>query len=137
MSKQYRISKQIEQKYRPVLTVDHINTIVSLCSSELQKAYSQDVLDVLRIFKPLKAKIDTETLSITEYMKLPDTELRETASYYPELRETAYKKYLLNPEECTLKEIEDANTYRYENDLMSKEEEREYEKYLEISDLDK
>jgi hypothetical protein len=41
--------------------------------------------------------------------------------------EAAYQKWLTNPSRTTAHEIEVANSYRYLNDLMSKEEEKEYE----------
>ena len=42
----------------------------------------------------------------------------------------AYQKHLIDPTHCTPKEIEAAMEYRYTNDLMSKDEENEYEKSL-------
>jgi len=46
--------------------------------------------------------------------------------------EMAYQKHLISPGTCTPKEIAEAMEYRYTHDLMSKQEEEQYEQSLGI-----
>lgn len=47
-----------------------------------------------------------------------------------ELKTAAYNKWLSSPVSCTIQELARARMYRYENDLMSPEEESDYESAL-------
>ena len=75
-------------------------------------------------FKSIEKKLgmgfDTELNSISG--------MNTTEKNWDLIRKLAYDKYVLNPTECTILEIEYSNQYMYDNGLMSEAEEREYEK---------
>jgi len=58
----------------------------------------------------------------------------KTTSMLPDARRLiAYNKWLNNPLQCTPSEIQDANEYRYTNNLFSPEEQMAFEKSLDLS----
>lgn len=119
------------QKFRPYLTVQQLRYIVQLIEADNR---SETEALKLRTAKELKlflmksdlgaltpAVVIAEKQSMTERLGLVDPVSD---------REEAYNLWSRNPMLCTEQQIKQARLYRYENDLMSPEEEAEYENTL-------
>ena len=119
------------QKYRPAFTSQELAYIKDLCRADKREStvsMAHKISRRLEVFG-LKAQIGlvapaftaTEERSIDERLGL------DTVSP-ADKRLAAYQKWKLNPDICSTVELNLANTYRYENDLMTSEEEQEQEK---------
>ena len=113
---------------------------------------SEEVMGVIAVLSPFYAKIQNEGIkaayeigegkrfeSIEKKLGMGfDTdigmnvemgiEMNPTEKNWDLIRKLAYDKYVSNPTDCTILEIEYSNQYMYDNGLMSEAEEREYEK---------
>lgn len=115
------------ERYRPSLTAEQITTIIRVFKQIPQDTTVQDVLATL---VPFEAKIihgikqpvsSVETL--TEKLGW-ETGMSLTPA---EKREAAWNKWVRNPQDCTLIELELASDYRYQFNLMSDEERKKHE----------
>ena len=118
------------QKYRPYFTAEEILEIISA----LKQSPTPRRLQLIRYLETFKIKIEAGVLTaahttlptIAEKLELdpPTIPNKEVVG------EAAYQKQLINPKSCTPHEISAAMEYRYLNNLMSLEEQREYEQTL-------
>ena len=119
-------------KYRPYLTLPELDIIIS----SLKISGSNPHL--IHYLEGFKSKIDlgitspnltlTPKLSVMERLGLDEPSL-DSLSLTPSIetkRSNAYTKWLSSPLKCSPYEIELAHVYRFENDLMSPEEESIY-----------
>lgn len=117
-----------QQKFRPSLTIQEINYILDILSLDTREAtekLNDSIKKQLSIFA-LKARIGAVNASHTsrsERVSIEDALDDSPAAR----RESAYRLWQSNPYLCTAEQQRLAATYRYENDLMSPEEESAYE----------
>lgn len=131
-------------KYRPVLTAAQITHILSLCKSDLSDM-SVSVIASLSVFE---YKIRNEVIT-PAYTQTPKPNLFDSMGLNPmntfpdvktkiikenrELRKSALYAVWSKPEnqslrdEMTIEDLKLVQEYRYENNLMSKEEETQFE----------
>lgn len=121
-----------EPRYRPVMTAEQIETILSICKTT--SPLTAQVISVISTLAPFQAKIVNAGItpayivkpveSIEEKLGFPPSKkLLDNLGMSPEERRlAAYTKWKDNPVSCSLDEIDLANTYRYENGLMGAEE---------------
>lgn len=129
-------------KYRPVLTSAQILHILCLAKSE-QPHISLESMGLIAVLAPFQAKIENAGV-VAAYTTVPEkpkaNSLEALGSFSREKSDTAtrgnkelywkqcYEKVTEHgPAQCSLQEIEAANEHRYINDLMSPQEEEQYE----------
>ena len=116
------------QKFRPYLTIQQIRYIVQLIDSDNRSETEALRLKTLRELKLFIAKSDIGAVApslVTVERKSMTEQLGFSSP--AEQREAAYKLWSANPQLCTEQQIQQATLYRYENNLMSPEEEAQYE----------
>ena len=120
-------------KYRPYLTMQQIKYFIQLAESD-QRAETEALrLKSLRELKLFVAKSDLGLVNsaLTVVGKQSTEEklgFSEESMETPEQRrEKAYQLWRVNPQLCDDNQIQMAKLYMYENDLMSPDEEAEYE----------
>lgn len=119
------------KKYRPVLSQAQIAHILSLCKTDL----SQKSISIISTLAPFLAKIENDAVTEAYTQKPKESKLTDLGfqSHTPKEivdAETLHTKYLLcgeNISEFSLQEIQKIQEYRYTNDLMTPQEEVEYE----------
>lgn len=123
------------EKFRPYLTAGELSEIILCLKSQPTPAR----LSIVRYLESFNLKIkhglvsSAHTLQPSQAEKLGFHEL--TISPSPALTnletnlkgEAAFKKWQQSPESCTPKEIAESLDWRYRNNLMTQEEEQEYE----------
>lgn len=115
-------------KYRPYLTPQELDIIISSL-----KTTSSNV-SLIRYLEDFAHKISRDSIkpnltlkpSLEDKLELNAPRARTMDSLIA-LKSLAYQKWLTNPTKCTSSELARVHMYRYENDLMSPEEETEYE----------
>lgn len=120
-------------KYRPYFTLEELEETIRCVSISSQNLH---LLHYLRSFrdKISLGKISPNlSLAPARPSLIDSLELGEPTSTpnknsaKPEtLRQAAYIKWSINPETCTITELALVQTYRFENDLMSPDEEAEF-----------
>jgi len=120
-----------KKNYRPYFSQEEL-TEVTRCVSV--SSTNTRLIGYLRLFL---AKIENEQVSV-QYTNAPSIEeklgLEDSPPMKTDLRALrlqAYNKWLSSPASCSILEHTRAQMYRYENDLMSPEEETSYEQKLE------
>ena len=114
---------QNKTKYRPYFTASELSEVIRCV-----KLSSQNI-SLLRYLESYALKIShgVITESITLQPTLADSlELDSPSPSLDSKRFQAYTKWSQAPESCTPLEIELTHLYRFENDLMSPEEESIY-----------
>lgn len=121
------------KKYRPYFTISELQTITDCLKSHptptrlsLVQYLERFLLEINHGVRK-ESYIPTPTPTISQKLGFEDTPIPVSTSLTGEM---AHQKHLIDPTHCTPKEIEAAMEYRYTNDLMSKDEENEYEKSL-------
>ena len=139
------------KKFRPVLSPSQIYTILRICKERIPM--SEEVMAVIAVLSPFYAKVQNEGVkaayeigegkgrfeSIEKKLGMGfdvgigmnvgmGIEMNPSEKNWDLIRKLAYDKYVSNPTDCTILEIEYSNQYMYDNGLMSESEEREYEK---------
>jgi len=120
-----------EQKFRPYFTAAELQEII-LC---LKSHPSPRRLTICQYLESFLLKINhgivspahTLNPSLEQKLGFPDPSTPIPISHNL-TGEAAYNKWLLSPGSATPKEIAEAMNWRYLNDLMSPEEEAEYER---------
>lgn len=117
-----------EPKYRISLAANEIHYLISLCEADkTQPAMSHEVLAKLKLFiAKMNLGIVNPAFSISPVKQTLEEQLGVVNP--SERRAAAYEKWRRTPNLCNKQEVALANTYRYENDLMTPEEEDDYEK---------
>lgn len=115
---------QNKTKYRPYFTASELGEVIRCV-----KLSSQNI-SLLRYLESYALKISHGVIaeSITLQPTLADSLELDSPSpaSLESKRAKAYTKWLSSPESCTPLEIELTHLYRFENDLMSPEEESIY-----------
>lgn len=121
---------QSQQKFRPVLTHTQISHILTLCKKDL----TQESISCIAILAPFEAKIKNLGVQAAYTQKPKESKLDELGYTHTPKEvvdvETLYSQYMENGEnisEFSLQEIQKIQEYRYTNDLMTPQEEVEYE----------
>lgn len=126
------MASETTQKFRPAFTKQEILYLIDLCSKDKRDTTTELAFTLaarLRIFA-LKADLgiispaftSTERQTLSEKLGLSNSESPA------DRRAAAYAKWKENPGFCTQSEVSLAFTYRYENGLMTPEQEAAYEK---------
>ena len=120
-----------ETKFRPYLTSQELTLIINCLKQNGTNpglvhylSSFQDKISIGKIAPNLVTKP-----SIQEKLEL-GLSPKESTDKLKEQRADAYNKWLTSPHKCSIQELARARMYRYENDLMSTEEETEYESTL-------
>lgn len=124
---------QLTAKYRPYLTVQQIRYFLGLAESDTRSETEALRLRSVRELKLFLTRFDLGALqpaSISAPRPTVMDKLGLEVASPAELRESSYELWRMNPELCTSEQLRLAKLYMYENDLMSPEEEAEYEATL-------
>ena len=134
------------KKFRPVLSPSQIHTILRICKERVPM--SEEVMEVIAVLSPFYAKVQNEGIKAAYEIEegkgrfesiekklgmrvgVGINPLNQSEKNWDLIRKLAYDKYISNPTDCTILEIEYSNQYMYDNGLMSESEEREYEKKI-------
>lgn len=121
------MSNHSSQKFRPYFTRDELLEIISA----LKSSPTPRRLTLCQYLEIYLLKINHGIIRPAHTIE-PSLESKlgfsETVPVSHELTgEMAYQKHLINPLNCTPKEIAEAMDWRYRNDLMSPDEEKAYE----------
>ena len=120
-------------KYRPHLTITELEEIercLKISSQSLSLIKSISLLAIKARSGVITPSYKTTGPSAQSYESRLGFTNESTVKFLDslkDLRKVAWEKYSNSPESCTLQEIARAHMYRYENDLMSSEEEKRYE----------
>lgn len=119
-----------EEKYRPAFTKQEIIYIIGLCSLDKRAGTTEMAFTIAARLKVFALKADLHMI-IPAFESSPKVSLEDKLGLGDETliskRQRAYEKFKLNPEYCSNIEIQMANTYLYENGLMTEEQEKAYE----------
>jgi hypothetical protein len=134
------MNAKTETKLRPYLTIDQIQYLVQLLEADTKttvpNAYKNKLLASLKL--PLAklslgitrgAYVTNPRESIASKLGLDDTDSEQILTPTQQ-REAAYMTWQSNPLLCTAEQVKMAQLYRYENNLMTSQEEAEYESTL-------
>ena len=117
-----------QNKYRPAFTEQEIQYLIERCENDSRTETMEmgnDIANRLKVFA-LKANLGITSAAFTSAPK-ESIESKLGLENIAEKRLAAFTKWQLNPAFCTAGEVRLANEYRYENNLMTKEEEEKYE----------
>ena len=119
-----------EPKFRPALTLPQIHYLLSLLAADTAQSTEKLNKQTVQQLKLLTIKVDIGAVNpaYTSSAK-QSTEDRLGLSYVSpeERRLQAYKKCSENPRLCTRAEMLDAMTYKYQEGMMTAEEEEAFE----------
>ena len=128
------MSSTSHQKFRPYLTLQQIKYFIELADSDNRSETEALRLKSLRELRLFVAKNDLglvrPALVTVDKKTIADQLGLSTATDPTTAREQAYQLWTMNPQLCTEHQIHLAQLYRYENDLMSPDEEQRYESEL-------
>lgn len=143
MSKTANSTNATTAKYRPVLTASQITKVLELAKTECP--ISDLSFSLISTLAPFQAKIEADGIQ-PAYIPAPvrpsATSLEALGGEIPsipspsptapkEIKEVvwqhSYFKYMDDPVSCSLQEIQEANEWKYLNDLMTPEELRLFE----------
>jgi hypothetical protein len=114
-----------ETKFRPYLTSQELTLILNCLKQNGSNPglvhYLSGFQDKITVGKIAPQLVTKPTIS--DKLGL-STSLTDNLT---EQRHSAYLKWKESPSKCSIQELARARMYRYENDLMSTEEESEYE----------
>lgn len=117
-------------KFRPSLTEQEIQYIIHLCTQDANPSTADMAHAVSGKLKIFCAKMQLGIVSPAyTAASAQRTNILESlgAGTPQERRLAAYSKWCANPVLCTPEEVAMAQTYRYENNLMTPDEESVYE----------
>lgn len=137
------------KKYRPVLTKEQIDHILSLAKREIP--ISDLSVSLIASLAPFTAKIESNAV-LPAYTEKPRVSLAESLGFTTsatfhddmigvpeytappgkqftkeEFWAASYAKYLIDPASCTMAEIDGAHEHMYLNELMTPEQLAEFE----------
>lgn len=132
------MNKQVKiKKYRPVLTEQAINHILTLAKKETPLSLAS--IEIISILVPFQAKIENDSIFAAYDTSLPKESIEESIGLidsisitysvkgvsYPtkeEAWDAAYNIYTMAPDTLTLKEMHMAKEHMYLNNLMTEAE---------------
>jgi hypothetical protein len=120
-----------EPTFRPYLTASELLFIIDELKEPADGIFTAQRINLVKKLELYQFKISSAHLSpayqpaktMAEKLELDDSPAPRSLS---EIRLDAYRKYVSDPSSCSALEISRAQEYRYENDLMTTEEETEY-----------
>jgi len=115
-----------QSKYRPALSAAQILYLVKLLESQPGE-YAVSLCKQLKLFQA-KMQLGIVSPAFVGAPKLSIEDKLGLTEVVSDRRKLAYTLYYETPELCTPEEVQLALTFKYENNLMDKEEEEEYEK---------
>jgi hypothetical protein len=110
-------------KYRPYFTLPQLQEI-----SRVLKTNGSQNLTLIRYVDTFLAKIEFDAVSRVRIEDRLGFGVSQAPIDLAAMRLEAYEKWKTNPADTSVREMGRVLMYRYENDLMSPEEEREYER---------
>ena len=115
-------------KYRPYFTASELGEVIRCVKVSSQNISLLRYLEsyALKISHGVIAESITLQPTLADSLELDSPDSSSTDSSLESKRSKAYAKWLSSPQTCTPLEIELAHLYRFENDLMSQEEETIY-----------
>lgn len=131
------MAKQNIQTFRPYLTLAQIEAIIEKFNADPKHPEANGIVKALTVLH-FKARMGNISAA---HVRTPRQSLEESLGFGPDdtdsdvlqsnsQRHQVYEKYLKAPALCTEDEVKIALTFKYENDLMSPEEEAEFESSL-------
>lgn len=117
-----------EPKYRPSLTLPQLKYLLTVLTASNPNQLFLDLHNsVLAILRTLEFKASVG-IAAPAYTAAPKETAEQKLGFSPAItKEQAYQKSLEYPQLCTASERQQARLYRYENDLMTPEEEEAFE----------
>lgn len=122
------------QKFRPYFTAPELELVISSLATTSPSS------PLIKYLKGYQLKIDngllapqiTTSPSVFEKLGLDDPQIPQLSSHavskdLATLKLFSYNKWRDSPSKCTIQELERATLYRYENDLLTPEEEASFE----------
>ena len=125
----------MQQKFRPSLTLQEISyllDVIALDQTESKQYLRESVRSKLQIFS-LKAKHGLVSAAYSASPKLDISDALGDSISPAEKRRAAFVLFQQNPNLCTPAQYNQAQTFRYENNLMTPEEEESYESETTVS----
>lgn len=125
-------SNTTQVKYRPYFTASQIDELV-FCLKQ-----SSSNVGLIRYLETFRAKISFDAVS--KVVATPRASIEDKLGFSspnppaatPIVKEHYYQQWLESPDSLSMRELELAHTYRYENDLMTPDEEADFEKQIGI-----
>ena len=117
-----------DAKYRMTFNAQEIHYLHQLIKSEMRPELQNIAGSLDRYFKTFLFKLNLGTVAVSHTASQKQSLEDQLGMTDPSTRRAAaFGKFKLNPALCTPDEITLAKTYMYENNLMTEEEEREFE----------
>lgn len=118
------MSKSIQTKFRPSLTLDEINTIVLLLNANGESKLAKKLNTFI-----LKAQIG---ITAPSHVTIPKQSLEDSLGFGDPIETNAsaeqlYTIWQTSPSSLSQSQLAQVSHYRYINDLMSPEEESKHE----------
>lgn len=131
------ITDNLSKSYRPVLTGYEVSALIStLKSNPSLLGSSEHLMNALRKLSIFYTKIEMEMIApIADNIVKPTISSQLLDDYsaepkakpdYKAIRLAAFNKWSIDPIHCSIKELEDVETYRFENGLMDSIELEEF-----------
>jgi hypothetical protein len=127
-----------KSKYRPYFTADEMLELISA----LKESPTPSRMKIIQYLEGFNLKITYGVVN-ANYITNPKPTIEQQLGFTEEepeptlspneIRQRAYQKWLKKDSTITVKELNLANEYRYENNLMSAEEQAAFEKTLGLS----
>ena len=121
------------KKLRPVITSIQLSYLLDLIQNDNRSTTEQIKDDLYKYLKLFQAKVSIGIVApsyVVQEKKRSIDDILGADDSPAANRRRAYDLYIESPQLCTPKQIHLAKTYMYENDLMTAEQEAEYEEDL-------
>lgn len=121
------------EKYRPCLTSAQISHIISLCKRDL----SAESIGTICVLAPFLTKVENKSICPAYVMQGKQSLLHSLGYDNAEAnsnltnqqrRKLAFDKWSRNPDSCNTDELGLVQTYRIENNLLSRDEKDQFDK---------
>jgi hypothetical protein len=120
------------KKLRPVITAQQLAYLIDLIENDNRSATESIRDDLFKYLKLFQAKVSIGIVSpsYTVQGKRSIDQMLGEDDTPASKREKAYHLYIESPHLCTPQQVSLAQLYRYENNLMTPEEEEDYEQNI-------
>lgn len=116
-----------QNKFRPALTEPEIRYLISKCDTEQNELLKSTAATISARFKVFLVKAEVGLVS-PAFASVGRQSVEQRLGLDVEnYSEVCYQKWKMHPELCSESQIKTAELYAYENDLMTPEQEQEYE----------
>lgn len=127
------------QKYRPYFTLRELETLLAATktvgSSPHLIRYLEGYISKITLEETSPALTLTPKQTLADKLGFgpsPAESLSSQGASLSDLKHLSYAKWKISPLKCSAQEIARAQMYRYEHDMMTPDEESEYEKKQDI-----